>query len=122
MSRLYACSAAAHVDALVRDPVPAVADHRAARCVIRQPDPTVIWQLAELYELDFTLLAQWLGLTEADNGDAAADVTETLISMVLNLTTDQKLRVLDLLEKPAVTNGRDSTAPPAWNLADAARP
>ena len=31
------------------------------RGVIRQPDPAVIWQLAELYGLNFGLLAEWLG-------------------------------------------------------------
>lgn len=69
------------------------------RGVIRQPDPAVIWELAQLYELDFILLAQWLGLTEADNNEAAADITKKLISLVLSLTTDQKLRAVDLLEQ-----------------------
>ncbi|MEU4569027.1 helix-turn-helix domain-containing protein [Micromonospora sp. NPDC023956] len=68
------------------------------RGVIRQPDPAVIWELAQLYDLDFTLLAQWLGLTEAQDG-AGADVTKKLISMILNLSADQKLRAVGLLEQ-----------------------
>lgn len=69
------------------------------RGVIRQPDPAVIWELAQLYDLDFTLLAQWLGLTEAQDDAAVSDVTKKLISLILNLSADQKLRAVGLLEQ-----------------------
>ncbi|WP_239124500.1 helix-turn-helix domain-containing protein [Rhizocola hellebori] len=69
------------------------------RGVIRQPDPALVWELAQLYELDFTLLAQWLGVGGEDLDDATPDVTGRIIRLVLNLSAEQKLHALGLLEQ-----------------------
>ncbi|GIH11228.1 hypothetical protein Rhe02_92950 [Rhizocola hellebori] len=67
--------------------------------MIRQPDPALVWELAQLYELDFTLLAQWLGVGGEDLDDATPDVTGRIIRLVLNLSAEQKLHALGLLEQ-----------------------
>lgn len=68
------------------------------RGVIRRPDPAVLLQLAELYGLNFDLLMQW-SEPEIDDRDDPMDETTTraLIRQILNLTSEQRRRALELL-------------------------
>jgi len=75
------------------------------RGVIRQPDPTVLWQLADLYGLNFDLLMEWSGLGDASQDDPMDDTTtSTLIRQLMNLTPQQRRRALGVLEDMAREN------------------
>lgn len=75
------------------------------RGVIRKPDPVVLWQLADLYSLNFDLLMQWSGLGNTDQDDPLDDVTtSTLIRQLMNFTPRQRRRALGLLEDMAREN------------------
>jgi transcriptional regulator with XRE-family HTH domain len=69
------------------------------RGVIRRPDPTVIWELAQLYGLNFDLLAQWSDLATQDSDDPRNDLSGKIIRLVLNLNHEQRARVLTMLEQ-----------------------
>jgi transcriptional regulator with XRE-family HTH domain len=72
------------------------------RGVIRQPDPMVVWQLAELYDLNFNLLMEWSGLGHEAADDPINDVTTSaLIRQIMNLTAAQRTRALDMLQSLA---------------------
>jgi transcriptional regulator with XRE-family HTH domain len=70
------------------------------RGVIRQPDPVVLLELAELYKLDFMTLAKWAGWTgelegHPDRGNSAA----LLVRRVLELDDTQRTEILSQIEK-----------------------
>jgi transcriptional regulator with XRE-family HTH domain len=69
------------------------------RGVIRRPDPTVIWELAQLYGLNFDLLAQWSDLATQDSDDPNNDLSGKIIRLVLNLSHAQRVRALAVLEE-----------------------
>jgi transcriptional regulator with XRE-family HTH domain len=72
------------------------------RGVIRKPDPVILWQLADLYDLNFNLLMQWSGLGNTDHDDPLDDATTgTLIRQLMNFTPRQRRRALGLLEDMA---------------------
>jgi transcriptional regulator with XRE-family HTH domain len=55
------------------------------RGIIRKPDPAVVVELAELYGLNFELVALWAGLTdERDEGGGASEL-RTLVKAFLEL-------------------------------------
>ena len=72
------------------------------RGLIRQPDPVVLLELAELYGLDFMTLATWAGWTNAENesGQPAgrADLVSLLMLRVLDLDETQRTQVLSYIE------------------------
>jgi hypothetical protein len=66
------------------------------RGVIRQPDPAVIWQLADLYNLNFDLLMEWSGRPRSD--ESADDPTiSAVIRQVVGLDDHQRQQVLAFL-------------------------
>lgn len=72
------------------------------RGVILRPDPVVVWQLADLYGLNFELLMQWSGHDVPKSSNPLDDSTvSTLIKQIVNLDEDQRVRAVALLEKLA---------------------
>ena len=73
------------------------------RGVIRQPDPVVLLELAELYRLDFMTLAQWAGWTDrkerTESGSGRNDAGSHLIRRVLDLDETQRTEVLNYIQK-----------------------
>lgn len=70
------------------------------RGLIRQPDPVVLLELADLYRLDFMTLARWAGWT-----DQSGDVSESgnsgtiLVRRVLELNEAQRAEIFSYVEK-----------------------
>ena len=69
------------------------------RGVIRRPDPRVIWQLAQLYGLNFDLLARWSGIATQDSDDPHNDLSGKIIRLVLNLNQEQRAKALTILQQ-----------------------
>jgi len=73
------------------------------RGVIRQPDPVVLLELAELYRLDFMTLAQWAGWADRKEGTESGlgrhDAGSHLIRRVLDLNETQRTEVLNYIQK-----------------------
>jgi transcriptional regulator with XRE-family HTH domain len=70
------------------------------RGLIRQPDPAVLSELAELYRLDFMTLAKWAGWAarpeESSEGRSSANL---LVRRVLELNETQRAEVFSFTEK-----------------------
>jgi transcriptional regulator with XRE-family HTH domain len=68
------------------------------RGVIRNPDPHVLWELAELYRLNFGLLAEWSGLVAPDviAGEPVPD-PGSLVKLVMKLSPEQRKTALKVL-------------------------
>ncbi len=73
------------------------------RGLIRQPDPSVLLDLAELYGLNFMTLAGWAGWGSAGktaaSGSRHSDSTAILVRRVLELDATERDEVLDYVEK-----------------------
>lgn len=73
------------------------------RGLIRQPDPAVLLELAELYKLDFMTLARWAGWanTESDGqpGSGRNDSAGLLIRRALELDNSQRTRALAFIDE-----------------------
>ncbi len=73
------------------------------RGLIKQPDPVVLLELAELYRLDFMTLAAWAGWTHAEDQSGSetgrADSASLLVRRVLDLDKTQRAQVLSYIEK-----------------------
>ena len=70
------------------------------RGLIRQPDPAVLLELAELYKLDFMTLAKWAGWTgEAEGPPGRANSATLLVRRVLELDDAQRAEILGLIER-----------------------
>ena len=70
------------------------------RGLIRQPDPAVLLELAELYKLDFMTLAKWAGWTgEPEGPPGRANSTTLLVRRVLELDDQQRAEILGLIER-----------------------
>lgn len=73
------------------------------RGLIRQPDPAVLLELADLYRLDFMTLADWAGWTRPESeiaGDSrAAESASLLIRRVLQLEDRERTQVLALVDQ-----------------------
>ena len=68
--------------------------------VIRQPDPVVLLQLAELYKLDFMTLAKWAGWAGEPEGSLdRGDSGTLLVRRVLELDDTQRAEILGHIEK-----------------------
>ena len=72
------------------------------RGLIRQPDPVVLLELAELYGLNFMTLADWAGWARAE-GDLArdphrGDSTSILVRHVMELDATQRTQVFGYIE------------------------
>jgi len=70
------------------------------RGIIRQPDPSVLLELAKLYKLDFMTLAKWAGWTGEPEGLPGHGSSATfLVRRVLELDDTQRAEILGLIEK-----------------------
>jgi transcriptional regulator with XRE-family HTH domain len=73
------------------------------RGLIRQPDPAVLLQLADLYKLDFMQLAEWAGWANPTNAvesnPRTSDSAGLVIRRVLELDDKQRARVLAFIEE-----------------------
>ena len=72
------------------------------RGLIKRPDPVVLLELAELYSLNFEVLAGWAGWS-GSNDQAAdeltrGDSTAALIRKVLELDDEQRAKAFGLIE------------------------
>jgi len=68
------------------------------RGLIRQPDPVVLLELANLYELDFTTLAGWAGFVVSTQGLGPSEFNKQslrdLLRQILQLNNSQRAQVL----------------------------
>jgi transcriptional regulator with XRE-family HTH domain len=70
------------------------------RGLIRQPDPAVLLELADLYKLDFMTLANWAGWTGGPDGPSDSRNSATLLMRrVLELDDRQRAEILSYIEK-----------------------
>lgn len=73
------------------------------RGLIRQPDPSVLLDLAELYGLNFMTLARWAGWSAGARDVASdsrqGDSTGILVRRVLELDATERDEVLNYVEK-----------------------
>jgi len=70
------------------------------RGLIRQPDPVVLFELAELYKLDFMTLAKWAGWAGEPEGSPYRGNSATLlVRRVLELDDTQRAETLSYIEK-----------------------
>jgi len=70
------------------------------RGLIRQPDPVVLLELAELYKLDFMTLAKWAGWTDEPEGSPDRGNSATLlVRRVLELDDTQRTEILGQIER-----------------------
>lgn len=68
------------------------------RGMIRQPDPVVLLELAELYRLDFMTLATWAGWAGDPERDDRSSSASILVRRVLELDDSQRATVLGYVE------------------------
>lgn len=71
------------------------------RGLIKRPDPIVLLQLAELYGLNFEILAAWADWVPNDTSDSDArrrPSTAVLVREVLQLTADERTTVLRVVD------------------------
>lgn len=72
------------------------------RGLIKRPDPVVLLELAELYSLDFELLAAWAGWAgskqQGEGNAVRGDSTTALVRKVLELDDEQRSKALSLIE------------------------
>lgn len=65
------------------------------RGLIRQPDPLVLLELANLYKLNFLTLAKWAGWAQEENSvPSVAGSTSDLIRTILELDPEQHAELL----------------------------
>jgi transcriptional regulator with XRE-family HTH domain len=65
------------------------------RGVIKQPDPMVLLELAELYRLNFMTLARWAGwANESQDTTNSSNSTSLLVRQILELDDKQRGEVL----------------------------
>jgi len=70
------------------------------RGVIRQPDPVVLLELAEIYKLDFMTLATWAGWAGEPRGSSERGNSATLlVRRVLELDDTQRAEILSYIER-----------------------
>jgi transcriptional regulator with XRE-family HTH domain len=73
------------------------------RGLIKQPDPVVLLELADLYRLDFMTLAQWAGWAERERRSASPsrriDAGSHLVRRVLELNETHRTELLRYIEK-----------------------
>ena len=72
------------------------------RGLIKQPDPTVLLELADLYRLNFTTLAAWAGWVSSDEYpkrvSSRGDSTSSLVRRVLELDDRQRAKALSFID------------------------
>jgi len=70
------------------------------RGVIRQPDPVVLLELAEIYRLNFMTLARWAGwANEPEDATRSSNATSFLVRQILELDDKQRAEVLAYVQR-----------------------
>ena len=70
------------------------------RGLIRQPDPVVLLQLAEMYRLDFLTLARWAGWAgDAETSNASVNSATHLVRQILELDDEQRVHVTAYIQE-----------------------
>ena len=65
---------------------------------IRRPDSTLVWRLAELYSLDFGLLAGWVGYTPSQSaGDTDLGTAISMLQELDERDLPEAMRFIDQL-------------------------
>ncbi len=76
------------------------------RGVIRQPDPVVLIELAELYRLNFMTLARWAGwANEPQDNTNSSNSSSLLVRQILELGDKQRAEVLAYVQR-LIRDGR----------------
>ncbi|MDA8266695.1 MAG: helix-turn-helix transcriptional regulator [Actinomycetota bacterium] len=68
------------------------------RGVIRQPNPSVLMELAELYELNYTLIAEWAGYLDSSASRTRRDLAGLALRLFVDLDPLAQQEALDYLE------------------------
>lgn len=70
------------------------------RSLIRQPDPVVLLELAEMYRLNFLTLARWAGwASEPESPNESANSATRLVRQILELDDEQRTRVMSYIQE-----------------------
>ena len=72
------------------------------RGLIKQPDPVVLLDLAELYKINFDLLAEWAHWVSPDEGDVpdnSRDSMSVLAKQIMELRDDERTKVIQFVEE-----------------------
>ncbi len=70
------------------------------RGLIRQPDPVVLLELAEIYRLDFLTLARWAGwASDAESPTDPANSTTHLVRQILELDDGQRAHLMSYIQE-----------------------
>lgn len=70
------------------------------RGLIRQPDPVVLLELAEMYRLDFLTLARWAGwASDAESPNESPNSATHLVRQILELDDEQRVYVTAYIQE-----------------------
>ncbi len=70
------------------------------RGLIRQPDPVVLLELAEIYKLDFITLARWAGWAgNAETSSEPGNSATHLVRQILELDDEQRVHVTAYIQE-----------------------
>jgi transcriptional regulator with XRE-family HTH domain len=70
------------------------------RGLIRQPEPVVFLELAEMYKLDFITLARWAGWAgDAETSNESANSATPLVRQILELDDAQRIHVTAYIQE-----------------------
>jgi transcriptional regulator with XRE-family HTH domain len=70
------------------------------RGLIRQPDPVVLLELAEMYRLDFLTLARWAGWAgDAKTSNESVNSATRLVRQILELDDEQRVHVTAYIQE-----------------------
>ncbi|MBW4026170.1 MAG: helix-turn-helix domain-containing protein [Acidobacteria bacterium] len=70
------------------------------RGLIRQPDPVVLLELAEMYRLDFLTLARWAGwASDAESPNESANSATRLVRQILELDDEQRAHLMSYIQE-----------------------
>ena len=70
------------------------------RGLIRQPDPVVLLELAEMYRLDFLTLARWAGwASDAESPHDSANSATYLVRQILELDDEQRAHLMSYIQE-----------------------
>jgi transcriptional regulator with XRE-family HTH domain len=82
------------------------------RSVIRQPNPSVLMGLAELYDLNYGLIAEWAGYLEESSSRGAGSLAGLALRLFVDLDPVAQRDALEYLESLRNRRSVDATARP----------
>lgn len=68
------------------------------RGVIRRPDAVILLKLAELYVLDYALLAKWTGYLDARTSGDSGALINAAMRVFADLRPEQQIEALEFIE------------------------